>query len=393
MSADVRLEGVGKQYRKGVRRNAERFWALKDVSFEVERGSSTGIIGRNGAGKSTLLKLLAGITAPTVGRIFLSGHPSALIEVGSGFHPELTGRENVYLSGAILGMKRKEIDAKLPAILEFAGVTAFIDTPVKWYSSGMYVRLGFSIAAHLEPDILLVDEVLAVGDGEFQAKCLQRIRDLRRQGVTIVFISHDLTAVEQLCDAAVLMDHGTVIDRGNPHEIVARYHRRMIGVEANPQMKGSPAPGTLALTSLTFHGSRDGIAFSTGVPLTAALRFEVHGPQPPLRFELTFYSSDGKSRIASARSGAVHVRQPGGRAELTCRELPLPMGIYYVGAAVRNADTSELVTWWDGGSLLYVGMKADPAELIDLPHTWNIVHDSAAIETDLAFCDPVRLTS
>src|SRR5688500_2667416 len=185
---DVTLDDVWKQYRFSTKRHAKSFFALQNVSFEVPRGASVGVIGRNGAGKSTLLKLLAGITAPTRGRITIHGRVAALIEVGSGFHPELTGRDNVRLSGAILGMRRREIAAKLDQIVEFAGVQQFIDTPVKWYSSGMYVRLGFAVAAHMDPDILLVDEVLAVGDAEFQMKCLQRIQELKNQGTTSLFI-------------------------------------------------------------------------------------------------------------------------------------------------------------------------------------------------------------
>ncbi len=193
MRSTSRLKEVCKEYRLGTSRNARRvLGAAQRSSFEVARGSSIGVIGRNGAGKTTLLKLLAGITAPTRGRIVIEGRVAALIEVGSGFHPELTGRENVFLSGAILGMRRREIAAKLDRIVDFAGVERFIDTPVKWYSSGMYVRLGFAVAAHLEPDVLLVDEVLAVGDAEFQVKCLERIQQLQAQGTTNLFISHDL---------------------------------------------------------------------------------------------------------------------------------------------------------------------------------------------------------
>jgi lipopolysaccharide transport system ATP-binding protein len=208
-----------------LRRRSEEFWAVRDVSFQVARGESLGIIGHNGAGKSTILKLLANITSPSAGEIKISGRLSALIEVGSGFHPELSGRENVYLSGSIMGMRRREIDAKLDSIVEFAGVRQFIDTPVKRYSSGMYVRLGFAIAAHLDPEILLLDEVLAVGDAAFQSKCMQRIKELEAGGTTIVFISHDLTAVERLCQRVILMRHGQIVLEGRPRDVIKEYHQ------------------------------------------------------------------------------------------------------------------------------------------------------------------------
>jgi len=240
---DLRFDRVSKRYRiqqedadhpaqhslvrklQSLRRRREDFWAVRDVSFEVERGEALGIIGHNGAGKSTILKLLANITAPTSGEITINGRLSALIEVGSGFHPELSGRENVFLSGSILGMRRAEISAKLDSIVEFAGVRQFIDTPVKRYSSGMYVRLGFAIAAHLDPDILLLDEVLAVGDATFQAKCMQRIKELEAAGTTIVFISHDLTAVERVCDRVLLMNKGKIVANGMPRDVINDYKR------------------------------------------------------------------------------------------------------------------------------------------------------------------------
>jgi lipopolysaccharide transport system ATP-binding protein len=203
----------------------QEFWALRDLSFHVKRGDTLGIIGPNGAGKSTILKLLSRITAPTEGRVTINGRLSALIEVGSGFHPDLTGRENVYLSGSILGMRRSEITKKFDNIVEFAGLKDFIDTPVKRYSSGMYVRLGFSIAAQLEPDILLLDEVLAVGDASFKVKCLDRIRELEDCGTTIIFISHDLDAVKKLCDRALLIDHGTVRAEGDPADVIEQYQQ------------------------------------------------------------------------------------------------------------------------------------------------------------------------
>ncbi|HEX4346020.1 MAG TPA: glycosyltransferase, partial [Vicinamibacterales bacterium] len=209
------------------------FWALRDVSFGVERGEAVGVIGANGAGKSTLLKLLSEITAPTSGDIRMYGRLSALIEVGSGFHQELTGRENIFLSGSILGMRRAEILAKLDEIIDFAGVGDFIDAPVKWYSSGMYVRLGFAIAAHLEAQILLVDEVLAVGDAAFQLKCYDRIAKMRATGRTIVFISHDLDSVEGLCDRALLMQGGRLVLDGRTRDVIAHY-RRAAGVDDPP---------------------------------------------------------------------------------------------------------------------------------------------------------------
>ena len=222
--ADARQGSPLTRYWQRLRAPKENFWAVRDVSFQVARGEALGIIGHNGAGKSTILKLLSNITAPSEGRITINGRLSALIEVGSGFHPELSGRENVYLSGSILGMRRREIAAKLDSIVEFAGIRQFIDTPVKRYSSGMYVRLGFAIAAHLDPDILLLDEVLAVGDAAFQAKCIQRIKELETAGTTIVFISHDLGAVERLCQRVILMRKGQIASEGQPRDVIREYH-------------------------------------------------------------------------------------------------------------------------------------------------------------------------
>jgi lipopolysaccharide transport system ATP-binding protein len=241
---DLRLENVSKRYR--IQREADSigpndwinrarrllapkdtFWAVKNVSFSLQRGEVLGIIGHNGAGKSTLLKLLSGITAPTSGQITVRGRMSALLEVGSGFHPELTGRENIFLSGSILGMSRKEIHSKLHSIVDFAEVRTFIDVPVKRYSSGMYVRLGFSIAAHLEPDILLLDEVLAVGDSDFQEKCIDRILGLRKGGMTIVFISHDLSTIENICDRVLIMERGEIADEGDPRKMIGKFRHRV----------------------------------------------------------------------------------------------------------------------------------------------------------------------
>ena len=201
----------------------QEIWALHDVNFNVREGEVLGVIGRNGAGKSTLLKVLTRITAPTTGRAIIRGRVGSLLEVGTGFNPELTGRENVFLNGSILGMKRREIQRKLPDIVEFSGIERFIDTPVKRYSSGMYVRLAFSVAAHLEPEILLVDEVLAVGDAEFQQRCLGRMEDFSGTGRTVLFVSHNMQTINQLCDRVIWFDGGTIVEDGEPSEVVTNY--------------------------------------------------------------------------------------------------------------------------------------------------------------------------
>jgi lipopolysaccharide transport system ATP-binding protein len=208
---------------------AEEIWALRDVSFSVEQGEVLGVIGPNGAGKSTLLKILTRITTPTEGSATIRGRVGSLLEVGTGFHGELTGRENIYLNGSILGMTRREINRKLPEIVEFSGVSKFIDTPVKRFSSGMYVRLAFSVAAHLEPEILLVDEVLAVGDAEFQRRCLGRMEELSRYGRTVLFVSHNMQVLARLCDRAILLREGQVVMDGASEEVVAHYLQTEVG--------------------------------------------------------------------------------------------------------------------------------------------------------------------
>ena len=221
---DTLSEGTRNLFRQnGSSARTEEFWALRDVNFEVKQGEVIGIIGRNGAGKSTLLKILSRITEPTRGKIHIKGRIASLLEVGTGFHPELTGRENIFLNGAILGMTRVEIKAKFDEIVAFAEVESFLDTPVKRYSSGMYVRLAFAVAAHLEPEILLVDEVLAVGDSEFQQKCLGKMRDVSRTGRTVLFVSHTMQAIAFLCTKAILLERGNVACSGAPTDVIANY--------------------------------------------------------------------------------------------------------------------------------------------------------------------------
>lgn len=253
MAPSIVVENLSKQYRIGrlshetmlrealvnlikhpirrLRTKRETIWALKDVSFEVQEGEVVGIIGRNGAGKSTLLKLLSKITYPTTGSVKTTGNIASLLEVGTGFHEELTGRENIYLNGSILGMKKREIDSKLDAIVQFADVAKFIDTPIKRFSSGMRLRLGFAVAAHLDPDVLLVDEVLAVGDAGFQKKCLDTMDDMHSGGRTVLFVSHNMSAVENLCPRVIWIDNGRIEEDGPAQEVIRHYMSSFAGAQ------------------------------------------------------------------------------------------------------------------------------------------------------------------
>lgn len=354
---DLQLKKVSKKYRirrdldssgplvrrlLSMRKRREDFWALKDISFEVQRGEALGIIGHNGAGKSTILKLLSRITTPTNGEITINGRLSALIEVGSGFHPELTGRENVYLNGSILGMMRREITQKLESIVEFAELRQFIDTPVKRYSSGMYVRLGFSIAAHLDPDVLLLDEVLAVGDASFQSKCIQRITELKKKGTTIVFISHDLRAVQQLCDRVILLKKGRIEADGDPAETIAYYQSSsaQLSGQATGGMGQEPT-GEAVVTSLTFYdeNENESLSFETGKPMKAVLHYRVDKPLTDVIFEVQFFSPEGRfcSFFSSETLGCTIDVEPGdGSIVFDCSSVGLGPGVYLIDTGIRH---------------------------------------------------------
>lgn len=255
-------------------------WALRGVSFEIERGEALGIIGRNGAGKSTLLKILSRITDPTTGRVEIRGRVSSLLEVGTGFHQELTGRENVYLNGTILGMRKREVDAKFDEIVDFSGVERFIDTPVKRYSSGMTVRLAFSVAAHLEPEILIVDEVLAVGDADFQKKCLEKMETVGKQGRTVLFVSHNMPAITRLCQRAVLLDEGKIVQNGQSDQVVSTYLCSDLGTTAAREwLDPEKAPkGTYARLSAVRVRNEDGHvneSMDIRKPIKLEMEFEV----------------------------------------------------------------------------------------------------------------------
>ncbi len=301
-SGELLYEQLGKLLKRPRKPGGQNdgIWALREVSFELHRGETLGLVGRNGAGKSTLLKLLSRITLPTEGRIELRGRIATLLEVGTGFHPELTGRENVYINGAILGMKRREIERRFDEIVEFSGIERFLDTPVKRYSSGMYVRLGFAVAAHLDPDVLLVDEVLAVGDAEFQRKCLGKMRDTANSGRAVVFVSHNLSAVQRLCSRALLVEGGRLTMDDKPDAVVDHYlsmvqGQRGGGVALIPETaeRGGSGEAILRKVVLRDDAGNQTDRFHLGEPMRVTATYEVREPVQGVCFEIAITTAEG----------------------------------------------------------------------------------------------------
>jgi lipopolysaccharide transport system ATP-binding protein len=328
---------------------AQTFWALRGVSFEVQSGEVIGIIGRNGAGKSTLLKILSRIVDPTGGSIRLRGRVASLLEVGTGFHPELTGRENIYLNGSILGMKKYEIDRKFDEIVDFSGVERFLDTPVKRYSSGMYVRLAFAVAAHLEPEILIVDEVLAVGDVEFQKKCLGKMKQVTVEGGrTVLFVSHNLTSVRALCDRVIWLNGGKVVVDGAAGPAVEAYLAESLSDdEGTYDLDGHDRPSSvgslLRLQKLTLN---EGNPVRHGVPLKIEIDYRSMKDLDGVAFGLGFSSHEG-ARILTIDSDAPGERyairrDTAGRVEMTIPELQLQPGRYALDIAARSGENVNL---------------------------------------------------
>jgi ABC-type polysaccharide/polyol phosphate transport system ATPase subunit len=348
---DIRLDQVSKRYfiQNGTRARSigwpklslqrkKEVWALRDISFEVQEGESVGIIGNNGAGKSTLLKLLSRITAPTSGEIKIRGRLSALIEIGSGFHPELTGRENIFLSASMLGMSRSEIVRKVESIVEFAGVWEYIDVPVKRYSTGMYVRLGFSIAAHLDPDILLLDEVLAVGDLAFQSKCLDLIAKLREDGRTIVLISHDLGAIQRLCDRVILLHQGQLIMSGTPTDVIDHYQQMAIGEESY-QLTDEAYQKSATCSYISFASTAMDEAPCTGYPMFARFGFRARVPLENVVFNVLIYWPSGYlcTQLTTAVSDPrVQLTSGSGEVEFYCPVLEIQPGWYRVDISIES---------------------------------------------------------
>jgi lipopolysaccharide transport system ATP-binding protein len=378
----IRVEGVGKQYRLGQALPGARtlretltdlartpfrrlrgstapdlpraggpgmFWALRDVRLEIAHGETVGIIGRNGAGKSTLLKILSRITPPTVGTADIHGRAGALLEVGTGFHPELTGRENVFLNGAILGMRRADIRAKFDDIVAFAELERFIDTPVKRYSSGMYLRLAFAVAAHLEPDILIIDEVLAVGDARFQRRCLSTMHSVAREGRTVLFVSHDMTAVTRLCRRVVLIDNGVVTHDGAAPDVVRAYLDGGLGTTAVrewPEPARAPAGDAVRLRAVRVRTAAGTVGETIDVrqPFRVEMEYEVLTPGAIVLANFDFVNEQGIHVFAPHDLDPVWRgrRRPRGRY-VTTVSIPgnlLAEGAMFVGAGCRALEPS-----------------------------------------------------
>jgi lipopolysaccharide transport system ATP-binding protein len=337
----LRRRGANRRSRK------ESIWALNGVSFEIKPGEIVGIIGRNGAGKSTLLKIFSRITEPTKGRVELYGRVGSLLEVGTGFHPELTGRENIFLNGAIIGIPRAEIRRKFDEIVAFSEVEKFIDTPIKWYSSGMYLRLAFSVAAHLDSDILIIDEVLAVGDARFQRKCINKMEDAGQHGRTVVFVSHNMPAVTRLCPRTILLDNGTVASDGPSHEVISAYLNSGLGSTAAREWKDpDAAPGNdivrLRAVRVRAEGGGDCQALDIRRPVGIEMEYEVIKPGHVLVPNLVFSNEEGVCVFAVADLDPAWRGKPRSAGRyISTAWVPgnlLSEGTLFVGAAISTMD-------------------------------------------------------
>lgn len=400
----VRFEGVSKRFRRGsgarsvltrlmrqVRRRGtaeaaeEAFWALKEVSFEARRGEALGIIGPNGAGKSTALKLMARILRPDEGQVHVSGRLAALIEVGAGFHGDLTGRENVYLHGAILGMSRRQVRAKFDDIVSFAGVEAFIDTPVKRYSSGMYARLGFSVAAHVDPDVLLVDEVLSVGDAMFRLRCIERMRELLRGGAALVLVTHHLDQMHAVCSRAVVLEEGRVSCAGTTEEAATAYLRAMSrtkAAHAPDASTGASAASGVAVDRVRFldASGRETICASPRQPLTVEVTLNVTSVIPRCVLELNMRRRVHENLLSfnSGRSGRTFDLRPGRHViALHLDRLSVCGGEYFWNVRIWDGErtTCELDTAFSTPLLVAADAISTGQWCVD--HAWGYASASA----------------
>lgn len=388
----IQVQGVGKRFRlrsSGGRTlksmvmdlihapGSERdLWALKDINFSVERGSTLGLIGANGAGKSTLLSVLAGTMTPTEGNIKTTGVISSLLELGAGFHPDLTGRENVFLAGAIMGLTREQMNRRFDAIVSFADIGTFIDQPVKHYSSGMYVRLGFAVAVEVDPDILLVDEVLAVGDASFQRKCLRRMSEFRDQKKTMLIISHDLGTIQSVSDQILFLDHGRVLGHGDPGKVVGQYETFWRN-QASAERSREWGTREVVITGAVFsdEAGQTTTKFAWGHSLTVRLGYEVKTPVGPSIFG--FGISDEAGRLVhGSNTELAEVSIPGlsgsGQVELRIPHLNLARGTYFLSFSVHSADHKVNYHRMDNAFAIGVESGKSFEGICHMPSEWRI---------------------
>ena len=394
MTTVVRAEGVSKRFRiyhernqslkialmRGRRAKYDEFWALQDVSFEIQQGTTFGLVGHNGSGKSTMLKTLAKILVPDRGRVGVDGKVSALLELGAGFHPELSGRDNVYLNGSILGLRKSEIDARFDEIVGFAGLEQFIDTPVKNYSSGMYVRLGFSVAINVEPDILMVDEVLAVGDEEFQRKCMEKFKDFRDQGRTIVVVSHALGTMRDMCDEVAWLDHGRLQGIGKPSEIVDGY---VESTHTEREVTSTPDGGTrhgsgeVRVDAVEVLGPDGPGSVRTGDPFAVRLHWSATADVPDVVLGIGMHTITGQhvtgpnTKDAGLRVDALAGEK--GTVELSVDRLMLLPGTYEISTGVVDSSMAHSFDHQTRAARFDV-MPGEPSErlgVVSLGGTWT----------------------
>jgi ABC-type polysaccharide/polyol phosphate transport system ATPase subunit len=358
-------------------------WALRGVDLDVAPGEALGIVGENGSGKSTLLKLLAGIIPPHEGTVQVGGRVASMLELGAGFHPDFTGRENVYMNAAIQGLSRRQVDERIDAIVAFSELEEFVDNPVRTYSSGMYTRLGFAVASHVDSDVLLLDEVLAVGDEAFQRKCLGRIFEYRRGGGTVVFVSHDAEAVERVCDRAILLDHGQVAAEGRPGEVLATYRQALVrewtpgaGQPATADPSDEWGTRTVAITAIRTLGP-DGPSerFASGGPLEIEIDFLARERVATPIFGVEIRAVDGTLCYGTnTRRDTYPVESVEGRgtAAFAIERLPLHEGRFLLTVAVTSADESEVYHWIDRRVELSVFARTGGVGLVRIDGRWSV---------------------
>jgi ABC-2 type transport system ATP-binding protein len=399
----VSAEGVSRRFRIYPERNVTLkeaivrrrhvrktdIWALRDISFRLEPGEAVGVIGRNGSGKTTLLRLIAGIFRPTDGRLEVVGSVGSLLSLGAGFHPDFTGRENVYMNGAIYGLGRRYIDERMDEIVGFAELEDFIDVPVRTYSAGMYMRLGFSIATHIDPDILLLDEVFAVGDEAFQRKCVGKVLELKERGRTILFVSHAAPAVERLCDRAILLRGGLLIDDGPASNVIAHY-QRILAAEESPAERGVGlrewGTGEARIVDVQLEGGEgaERRQFLSGAPLAVRLRVEARQAVAAPRIAVEFRDANG-SLLGSNEVAAADIGWDGapGRVEVRFEipQLPLADGRFQVSAALTHPETTRQYHRIDPAAEFTVFRDEHVRGWFRFDGEWTLVESPSAVET------------